>query len=99
MSFLIRDDIEPKKVEKYETKKQTLLEEVESIARNLVELKDHRRGDGQTCQVLRLAEGVKLNIIGSFKPIFFGRKYFLSNWLHHLVNHIEETMIYSPHYF
>ena len=43
MNFLIRDDIEPKKVEKYETKKQTLLEEVESIARNLVELKDHRR--------------------------------------------------------
>jgi len=60
MSFLIRDDIEPKKVEKYETKKQTLLEEVESIARNLVELKDHRRGDGQTCQVLRLAEGGSL---------------------------------------
>jgi hypothetical protein len=41
--LILRDDIEPKKVEKYETKKKILLEEVESMAQNLVELKNHRR--------------------------------------------------------
>lgn len=68
--LILRDDIEPKKVEKYETKKQALLEEVESMAQNLVELKKHRKATPKHVKLSDLPKEDRFKMLG-MKSKFF----------------------------
>ena len=68
--LLLRDDIEPKKVEKYETKKQTLLEEVESMAKNLVELKKHRKATPKHVKLSDLPQEDHFKMLGMKSKYF-----------------------------
>jgi hypothetical protein len=68
--LLLRDDIEPKKVEKYETKKQALLEEVECMAENLVELKNHRKATPKHVKLSDLPQEDRFKMLGMKSKYF-----------------------------
>lgn len=68
--LILCDDIEPNKVEEYETKKQVLLEEVEQMALSLVELKNHRRATSKHVKLSDLPEEDRFKMLGMKSKYF-----------------------------
>lgn len=97
--IVLRDDIEPEKVEAYETKKQALQEEVESMKQMLADLKACRRATPRHVMLSDLPEedqfrklGMKSKyFIDTIKLVAYRAETAMMNMVRQTMNHQDEA--------
>lgn len=98
-SIILKDDIEPKKVEEYEQKKADLTEEISHLEKEVNELKANRKGVKKHITIAELPEDQRFTRLGTqskylvdtIKMIDYRAETSMANLLREKMNHKDEA--------